>query len=515
MDDFYFDKDAADLAVKFFSKYLIHVKGKKAGEAFRLDKWQEEKIIRPLFGWKRSDGTRKYRVAYVEIPRKNGKSTLCAGLALYMLFVDREPGAEVFSAAADREQAGIVFEVAKEMVLGSPALKKRAKIYRRSIVAPRRAGSYKVLSADAYTKHGLNASTIVFDELHAQPNRDLWDVLTTSTGARTQPLVAAITTAGYDRESICWEIHNYATKILDGVIEDPTFLPVIYAADPEDDWKDPRVWAKANPGLGVSVSEEYFRQECRKAKEIPAYQNTFKRLHLNIWTEQDERWIDMDLWDRGAAPIDPKELEGRPCYGGLDLASVGDLSAFDLLFPRDDGFIDSLSFFWIPKEGARKRAERDRAPYPQWIKEGFITATEGDVTDYAVIRRDINALGKRFNIKEIGLDRWNSSYLGTQLQEDGFTLVPIGMGFASQSDPTKELMNLLLGEKFRHDGNPVLRWCASNVAVEQDAAGNLKLSKKKSTEKIDGVVSVVLALARVMKKTSVTSNYQRRGILLI
>lgn len=299
---YYYDQEAANVAIAFFEYILPHVKGEWCGSNFLLQPWQR-KIISDVFGWKiKATKRRRYQRVYIEVPRKNGKSSLCAGLALMMLLIDQEPGAEIYSVAADRDQASIVFDVAKEMVYQSPHLSqmvdnKELEVFKRSMYVPSRAAVYRVLSADAPTKHGLNASTIIFDELHAQPNRELWDVLATSQGSRSEPLLISITTAGYDRNSICWEQHEYARQVAAGIIDDPTFYPVIFAADKDDDWTDPEVWAKANPNLGVSVSLEYIRMECERAKNVPAYQNTFRRLHLNQWTQQESRWIDMKAWD--------------------------------------------------------------------------------------------------------------------------------------------------------------------------------------------------------------------------
>ena len=508
-----FDDDAARRAELFFSGLLRHVKGEWAGRPFTLEPWQRDLVIRPLFGTLRDDGSRQYRRAYVEIPRKNGKSTLSAGIALKLLCADREPGAEVYSAAADRDQARIVFETAKEIVMNSPQLSALCKPYKYSIVVPKTGSSYKVLSAEAYSKHGLNAHGIIFDELHAQPNRELWDVLTTSTGARRQPLVVAITTAGHDHNSICYEQHEYALKVLAGIIEDPTFLAVIFAAGPDDDWRDPRVWAKANPSLGATIKAEYIEAECKRAIEVPGYQNTFRRLHLNQWTEQDVRWLPMDAWDECGEAFDPADLEGQECFGGLDLALTKDLSALELAFPQDDGTVKVLSYFWVPEENARQRGDRDRVPYPLWIQQGLITATPGNITDFDRIREDIRELGERFNIREIAYDRWRATQLVTQLTGDGFTMVPLGQGFASLTAPSRELEKLVIGKRLRHGGNPVLRWMASNVAAETDAAGNIKPSKKRSTERIDGIVALIMALSRMIVQPEVPESvYMHRGI---
>lgn len=515
--EFYFDDAAADRAVEFFERFLVHTKGKWAGHKFELMEWQREEIIRPLFGWKRKDGTRKYRTAYIEIPRKNGKSTLSAGIALYLLAADNEYGAEVYSAAGDREQARIVFEDCKAMINLVPALKKRLKTYKNTITFGATNSSYKVLSADAETKHGFNASGIIFDELHTQPNRDLWDVLTTSTGAREQPLVVAITTAGYDRNSICWEQHEYARKVKDGLISDPSFFSFIAAAEEDDDWTLPETWQKANPGLGQTIKLEYLQDACAKAQQTPALQNTFRRLHLNQWTSQATRWMDMHVWDESASMVVPEHLKGRECYAGLDLASTTDIAAFVLVFPpvEPDTTFAVLPYFWMPQDNVRKRIDSDRVPYDVWIRHGFMTATEGNVIHYAAIRQKIEQLSKEYNIREVAFDRWGAVQLSQELDAAGMTVIPFGQGFASMSSPTKELLNLVIAKRLRHGGNPVLRWMADNLVVKQDPAGNIKPDKSKSTEKIDGIVALIMGLDRAIRheNSKLKSVYQERGLL--
>ena len=516
IDGLYFDPDSAKRAVDFFARFLRHTKGRWAGHPFELEDWQRDEIIAPLFGWKRTDGTRRYRTAYIEVPRKNGKSTLSAGIALYMLFADNEQGAEVYSAAADRDQARIVFEQARAMVEESPSLRKRAKCYKNSIVVSATRSTYKVLSADAFTKHGLNASGIVFDELHAQPNRELYDVLNTSTGAREQPLMVMITTAGYNRESICWEQHEYARRILDGGVDDPSTFAYIAAAEEKDDWTKRKTWAKANPGMGVTVSEEYLLTECKKAQESPAYQNTFRRLHLNQWTSQDSRWIDMTKWDACAGEL--PDLSGRECYGGLDLASHTDIASLVLCFPPvgDDEPYALLPFFWIPEENMVERSRRDRVPYDAWVRDGLVFATPGNVIDYAYIRAHIAELCGEYQIKDVAFDRWGAELLRQQLEEDGITMVQMGQGYASMSAPSKELLRLVLSRGISHGGNPVLRWMADNVVVLQDPAGNVKPNKGKSREKIDGIVAGIMALDRATRvQAAKPSVYEGRGVLVL
>lgn len=512
-----FDHVAAQDVLDFFPLCLKHVKGEKAGQAFDLLPWQKS-ILAHIYGWKKPDGTRRYREVFLFIPRKQGKTFLAAGIVLYTLFCDGEQGSEIYGAAADREQATLVFQHVKGMVLQEPEFSTRCKIYEtvKSVVIEATSSSYKVISADANTKHGFNSNLIIIDELHAQPNRELVDVLMTSTGSRRQPLVIHVTTSDFERPSICNEKYDYACKVRDGIIDDPSFLPIIYEAPRDADWTSEKVWKAANPCLGHSLSLDYMRRECQRAIDTPSYQNTFRRLHLNQRTSQDVLWIDLAAWDAclDGASADPDELTSQICYAGLDLASVSDLCALTLYFPVTKAV---LAFFWVPEETADLRLERARVPYPSWIQQGYITATEGNVTDYDVIRRDINLLTERFDIHELAIDRWNSTQLQIQLVGDGINVIPFGQGFSSISAPAKELERLVLNHELKHDGNPVLRWCISNVMIEEDAGGNIKPSKRKSTEKIDGVVALVMAIGRAIVQPDghYESVYERRGLLTI
>jgi len=501
-------KQRADAIVCFFRQELRHVKGRWAGRPFELLPWQE-RIIRDLFGTLRPDGRRQYRTAYIEVPRKAGKSTLAAGIALTLL-LEGEPGAEVYSAAADRDQAAIVFETAKAMVEASPRLRREVQVYKRALYVPRFGATYKVLSAEVPAKHGLNAHGIVFDELHAQPNRDLWDTLVTSVGAREQPLIVAITTAGYDRRSICWEIHEYARRVQEGLVNDPTFYAAIYAAEESDPWDAPSTWHKANPSLGITVPVEYYEQECRKAKEMPSYENTFKRLYLNMWTQQLERWINLQLWDEnGAQILDEEKLRGRICYGGLDLGAVSDLTAWVMVFPHDDAeTIDVLCRFWVPEAALWNNQNRYRDQYQRWAREGWLKVTPGNATDYAFVKRQILEDARKFRLASLNIDRYFQAHqlaieLIDALGEE--RVFGFGMGFASMAAPMREFERRLLARKIRHGGNPVLRWMADNVTVKQDPAGNLKPDKASSQGKIDGIVALLMALDRAMRHQSQSS----------
>jgi phage terminase large subunit-like protein len=477
------------MAVKFFGKYLTHAKGELGGKPFVLERWQQE-YVRQLFEVR--DGVRRRRTSLLAIARKNGKSSLCAGIALKLL-LENEPGAEVYSCAADRDQARLVFEMAKVCVEQSPGLRSRLKVYRNSIVREETHSFYKALSAEAFTKHGLNAHGVIFDELHAQPDRELVDVMQTSMGARRQPLLVYITTAGYDRKSICWEIWKYAEAVASGAVKDDTFLPAIYAASPEDDWRAEATWHKANPNLGVSVKLDYIRSECARAVEMPSYENTFRQLHLNQWTEQDTRWLRMDHWAQGNVGC-PVPLSGRDCWGGLDLATTYDTTALMLLFPLDDGTFWVEPHFWIPEENMRDRVRRDKVAYDVWSRQGHLHLTPGNVTDFDQVRSDITGLAKKYAIREIGIDRWNATQLANQLQGDGVNVVGYGQGYNSMSGPAKVLESLVVGAKLLHGGHPVLAWQAGNVAVQHDHNGNIKPSKAKSNERIDGIVALVMAI---------------------
>jgi len=448
------------------------------------------------------------------VPTHN--STLCAGLSLYLLIADGEIGAEVYSAAADREQAGIVFREAATMVRASRELADHVEVIdSRKRITFQRTGSYlQALSRESGSNEGLNIHGLIFDELHAQKTRDLWDALTYGGAARRQPLAIAITTAGFDRHSICYEQREYALQVLDGRIPDWTFFPYVCAADEGDDWTAPQTWAKANPSLGVTVKEGELAEACAEAQASPLKENSFKRYRLNIWTEQDVRFLQMNEWDACGSAVDPEALRGRPCYAGLDLASTRDLNAFVLFFPDDGNAV--LPYFWIPQDTARERERRDKAPYLTWAKEGLIELTPGNVADYDRIRARVNEIEEQYDIQEIAIDRWNSLQLQTQLDDDGFTVVPFGQGMVSMSAPTKELERLILARQLAHGGHPVLRWMAGNISVKEDAAGNIKPDKDKSTEKIDGIVALIMAIGRAMVRKEGSDNvYDERGLLSV
>lgn len=515
-----YSKAHADYAVNFI-ECLCHTKGTWAGKPFKLLSWQEQ-IIRDLFGVIKPNGYRQFNTAYIEIPKKMGKSELAAAVALLLCCGDGEERAEVYGCAADRQQASIVFEVAADMVRMCPALNKRVKILtatKRIVYTPTNS-FYQVLSAEAYSKHGFNIHGVVFDELHTQPNRKLFDVMTKGSGdARMQPLYFLITTAGTDTKSICYETHQKALDILEGRKIDPTFYPVIYGAEEGDDWTDPKVWKKANPSLGITVGMDKVKAACESAKQNPAEENAFRQLRLNQWVKQAIRWMPMEKWDKCTFTVNPDDLEGRVCYGGLDLSSTTDITAFVLVFPPEDETdkYRVLPYFWIPEEQMDLRVRRDHVPYNVWERQGFLQTTEGNVVHYGYIEKFIENLGEKYNIREIAFDRWGAVQMVQNLEGMGFTVVPFGQGFKDMSPPTKELMKLVLEERIAHGGHPILRWMMDNIFIRTDPAGNIKADKEKSTEKIDGAIATIMGLDRAIRcgNVSTESVYDGRGILFL
>lgn len=516
----HYDKEKADRAVLFIES-LKHTKGSFYNRPFKLLDWQEA-IVRDLMGVVKEDGTRQFKQAIVFTPKKAGKTELAAAIALYLLCADHEQRAEVYGAAADRQMASLVFNVAADMIRLSPALKKRCKILdsRKRIVYLPTNSFYQVLSSDSDRAHGVSAHGVVIDEIHVQKSPDLYNVLTKGSGdARKQPLQFIISTAGDNIHSIGYELFQKAKDIIDGRKTDPTIYPVVYAAEPDDDWTDPATWRKANPSMGVTFQESAIREACESAKQNPSEENVFKTLRLNIWTKQAIRWMPLERWDKCAAPVDVEMLHGRPCYAGIDLSSTQDLTALVLVFPplMPDEPYYILPFAWVPEETIDQRSRRDHVNYQLWQREGFIFATEGSVVDYEAIEQKILELREYYDIREIAYDRWNAQMLIQHLADEGMTVVPFGQGFKDMSAPTKELYKLTLEQKLAHGGHPVLRWCMDNCVVQTDPAGNIKLSKAKAVEKIDLAVALVMALDRAIRNenTQTESVYEHRGLLFI
>lgn len=514
----WFDRAAADRAVAFFA-LLRHHKGEWAGQPFILEPWEEFDIIRPIFGWKRADGTRRYRTAYVSVARKNGKSPIAAGVGDYMLTADGEPAAEVYTAATTRDQARIVLNYAGHMVVQSPELRQWIQVYKarddfHSLSVLRTGSRFMALSADVSTNDGLSVSAAIVDELHAHRKRGMWDVIRTATSARRQPLIFAITTAGFDKQTICYEVHRRAEQVLEGAIEDDSFFAYVATIDPEDDWRDQACWGKANPNLGVSKSLDYMLQEFRVARDTPGYQNTFRRLDLNEWTEQENRAIDMQAWLDCTGRVDEEELRGQPCWGGLDLSSTQDFTACCWVFPQThEGrpIYKAVWRFWLPAEAIAKRAREAGLPLDVWAKQGWLKLTPGNVVDYDFVRAQVNEDRKKFKPRECAYDPWNATEIAGKLQGDGLKMIECRQGFKTLSEPTKGLLGLILDRRIEHGGHPIIKWMASNLMLNQDPAGNLKPDKAKSSEKIDGMVALIMALSRCMVVGEKKSVYETRG----
>lgn len=527
-EDCWFDAGLAGYYIDFIEQCCSHIEGALAGRPFILERW-ERAIVANLFGWQRFDAygrqVRRYREAFIYVPRKNGKTPLGACLMNVAFFLDDEAGQQNFCAAGERDQAALSFRHIDGMQKAEIEMASRVKDYvaTKTIVRHEDKSFIKVLSSEADTKHGGNPHIILIDELHVQKNRHLIDVFQTAMASlnRKQPLMIHLTTADYVRESICNEKYEYACRIRDGIIKDITFLPVIYEAAADDDWTKVSTWKKANPNLGVSVSIDFMKRECKRAQEVPTYENTFKRLHLNIRTEQDVRWLPMELWNSCDFAADEDELAGRRCWAAFDLSTNTDIAGYGLLFEpvEEDERWKYLCRLFVPRENAEKREDRDRVPYITWAKDGLLTLTGGNVVDYDVIQAAFWADARRFDIAEIAFDRWGFEAFRQRFISDGIEeekFVSFGQGYASMSAPAKELEKMLLAKELAHGGHPVLAWMASNVSVDMDPAGNIKPSKKSSIGRIDGVVMLIMCIGRAMQSPEQKASvYETRGILTI
>lgn len=519
-DGCWWDGAAAWKVVEFFPRCLSHTKGFDG--PFVLEQWQKD-ILATLFGWKRDNGTRRYREAFIAVPRKNGKTNLVAGLGVYLLEFDGVRGPEVYCAAYSRDQAALLFDTSAAMVQSNPRLAANLKLIgsTKRIVSERHWGFLRAIPAETGSSHGFSASAVLFDELHTQTKRDLYDVLKTSQGSRAKaadktgqggPMFISITTAGWDRNSICYDVWTHARQVRDGIIDDPHFLPVIYETSDDEDWQDEDLWKRVNPNYGVSISEDFLYEESQRAASSPAYENTFRNWYLNQWTEQSVRWISMADWDACADEL--PNLEGEACWSGLDLSTVKDVTAFVMAFPLD-GKMAIIPHFWIPEETATKAGRTDRVPYRVWEKQGLITLTPGSTVKQDFVRRDINALREKYSIIEIAADRWNAEKLLTELErDDGFTVVKHGQGIASMTNPCKEFERHVLSHNLIHGGNPILRWMASNVSVEVDAAENIKPTKSESHGRIDGIVAAIMAVGRAAMSVRPSSFYETNELEL-
>lgn len=521
LDGCKFDIRRGEHICKFFEKYLCHSKGQWAGKAFELQPWQRDDLFMPLFGWIDKDGNRRYRKAFVIVPKKNGKSTLASGVGLYLLCGSGEPGAEVYSAATDEDQAGIVHREAINMVDSSPHLTKALRINRstKNIAHPGSKSFYRALTAKAGSKEGLNAHGIICDELHVWNGRELWDTLRYAGIARRQPLIFVITTAGEDMESVCRKEYERAKQILAGDVVDSSFFPLIYEAEITDDIDDPQVWQKANPSWGVTMQESSFRTELEEAKRSPTDLAVFKRYRLNVWRTATNPWLRIDDWQDCQLEYSEADLYGLPCYAGLDLAKTQDTTSLQLIFPNypEEGDYACLSWFWLPEDTANDRGQIN--PYLDWSTRGYLELTPGNVCDYAFIEKRIAELAKLFDVREIAYDPYNAEQTTQRIEEQtGIPRVAFPQTIANFAAPTSELERLILSQKFHHNSHPVMTWQAGNVSVKSDANGNKRPVKPKPNDsrKIDGIVAAIMGLARAMIATpKVESVYEKRGMLVL
>lgn len=520
-----FDELAVDRVIESM-RLMRHTQGKWAGRPLEPDPWQVAYIIAPVYGWKRPDGHGGYlriiRTQYVELPRKNGKTTLAGGQAMYLTAADGEEGGQVLAAAAGKDQAGYCFRPVRAIAEKSPGLTQHVQVYAGKIIHKRTGSYFAVASSVADLLHGANIHGAIIDELHIHKTRDLVDALETGTGARDQPMIVLVTTADDGKPGTIYaEKRSYVERLSRRVITDPTFYGVIFAADETDDPHVEATWRKANPGYGISPTKAFLESESRKARQSPANLSRFLRLHLGLRTKQETKFITLPVWDRNAGMVDERALAGRSCYGGLDLASTSDLCAFGLLFPDElDGF-DVIVRLWAPEGAMQALNNRTARQADVWRREGFLTVTPGDVADYDYIREQINRDREHYVVTDIGYDAWNSSQLVNDLVGDGATMTPIRQGFVSLSAPTKAIAHKLLEgtaktPKFRHGGNPALRWQVDNLAVAVDPAGNVKPDKAHSGDKIDGFVSLVIAMARALtSEPEGGSIYESRDMIVL
>lgn len=510
---FVFDPVAASRVFQFFSA-LPHYKGEWAGQPITLEPFQQF-IVGSLFGWRTRAGLRRFRQAYLEQPRGQGKSTMAAGVALWLAFFDHEPGAEVYCAATHRAQAKITWEAARQMVLRS-ALKTRIKARVGSLHELAAASKLEPLGADADSLDGLRPNGVILDEIHAMKSSGMVDVMNTATGTRRQPLVFEITTAGVGRVGVCWDHHEYTSKVVRGIVEDDRWFGCVIGADPDDDWRDPAVWRKANPNLGVSVKADDLARKCQQAQHIPASESEFRRLHLGQWVQQAERYLPMAAWDAqaNAEPIDRASLRRMPCVIGMDVSSKFDFTAVVALFARPDGGFVVLPTIFAP-ESAVRQSRRALVPLEAWQRQGVLMVTPGDVIDHEAITAEIIALSKEFAVKEVAFDAWNATQIAQDLDRHGLEVVEVRQGYKTLSEPTKELAALLAQGKLQHGGHPVLRWMADNLVVREDPNGNVAPDKARAAEKIDGIVALIMALGRRGQLRPGAPGPRERGLLVL
>ncbi len=513
-----FQEGLAEHVAGFFPTYLRHSKGKWAGKPFDLLPWQRDDIIYPIFGWVREDGTRRYRISYVEICKKNGKSTLASGIGLYLFAGDGEPGSHVFSAATDQKQASIVHGEAIQMVEASPELSRELNVNRtnKNIWHPGTKSLYRALASVASGQEGLDAHGLIIDELHVWKGRALWDGLRFAGRGRDQPLRFVITTAGDDYESVCREQHDYAEAILDGTFHDMRFFAYIRAAATDDDLEDEAVWHKANPSLRETIRLDDFGDDLREAQRTPGSWASFKRYSFGHWSTSTNPWLLLDDWDRCYREFSESDLEGMDCWGGLDLAQTRDTTALVLVFrdPEDDEAFLLLPRFYLPEAEAEE--QKDRVTWHVWRDAGLVTLTPGNVCDYRFLKRDFAEAAEKFNIIDFAYDDRHAEQLTQEIKEEtGVERFKFPQTIMSFAEPTEEFERLVLMGKMRHNGHKVFRWQIGNTQIYENANADIRPIKPRANDyrKIDGVVAAIMALARATAGTDEESVYKDRGVL--
>ena len=518
--DIFFDSDEGVKALQFISA-LQHTKGKWKGDRFIPMPWQQW-LIYTLFGWKRrndaGDVIRRFRTAYFEVARKGGKTALMSAAANYMFYADGEAGPEVYFGATTTKQAKICFNESRAMVLQNKILKSKTKVYTHNMsLLNDPVSKFEPTSREADNMDGLNPSCAIIDEYHAHKTSDVYDVFKSGMGSRQQPLQLTITTAGFNKGAPCYQLRRTCIDILNGVKKDDSMFTMIFAPDEGDDWTLEDTWKKANPSLGETISIDYLRAEFTQAQNNVSEQVNFKTKHLNLWSETSSTWIETSKWDSAEMKITDKELREMDCYGGLDLASTRDLTAFVLVF-ADGERIFIKPFFFVPLDTIQARSKADGVAYNTWEIEGSLIGTPGNVVDYEYIRQKINELGEIYKIKSIAYDRWNSSQLIIWLNDDGAVMNPYAQSYSQLSTPTKEIEKKLYNGDLRHDGNPVMSWNISNVEITMDSGGNIKADKRKSEEKIDGVVALAMGIGQMLTERmgdEGDSIYETRDIIML
>lgn len=507
---FYLDTKAGERPINFIQK-LKHTKGKWAGRPLLLESWQKF-IVFQLFAWRKADGSRRFRYAYVEVARKNGKTALAAGIALYMLYAEREPRAEVYSVATVKDQAKLCFNDSVAIVKQT-ALSQRMRVFRDSILYEQLGAYFKPLSSDDGIHDGYSPYCVIVDEYHAHKDNGMLDVMRSGMAARTQPLVFIITTAGFNKNYPCYAYRQNAKNVIGGIVEDDSLFAMIFEMDAEDDWTDPKNWPKANPNLGISVDYEYLAGEVKDAQNRPEAVRGVKTKNLNMWVDAETTWILDEMWQKCSGSLTLADVEGCKCWGGLDLSNISDITAFVLLFEINDK-LALVPKFWIPEDKLQEKIAKENVGFAEWVQKGYVTVTPGNILDYDYVKADILNLAEKYDVSSIAYDRWNSSQTIIQLQDEGLEMSPFGQGYGSMSAPSKEFEKMVLAGKIEHFGNPVLRWMLASTAIQTDPAGNIKPDKRKSSQKIDGIVASIMALGEMMtaKAKEEKNPYQTRGM---